>query len=327
MGKISTSELFQKYYAASSPSAANFMKSIEKPDLYAYELEVGKELIDMNVDELFGLINALMNKRRGREISFIVSAQSYDRVASLLRTLFDFYIEHVEVIRNPLDDKKMRGKEALRRFAEKKEVISYELVQDIILRMHRDYEPDRADYAEMIILLYYCGFDDAEQIVTLQEKMIDHRNKTVMLPGRIVHLSDRCYSLLVKFHNQDVIEGWRNYHLCAYKGGYFKFVVRKASMDLIDERSIDAMCNLYNHYLAVYVNQKYDVVLNYRTLYWLGFYDFMCRKVGAEETDDLIKSYRDTSASSTILSLAREYGVKYDNVTTIKKFLYPYVKI
>ena len=122
MAKISTKELFDLYYeSVKGTSAEKTRPQIDKPELYAYEMKIGKELLDMEVDDLFGLIIELRNKRRGKEINFMISHSSYDQISTLLRALFNYYIDNVEPIRNPMNDKRMKGKEATKRLAQGRE--------------------------------------------------------------------------------------------------------------------------------------------------------------------------------------------------------------
>ena len=329
MGKISTKQLFENYYEANRGTNKEIqMRYIEKPELYAYEMEIGKELVDLNVDELLDLIDKILNTKYGNDVKYILAPQSYDRVASLFRTLFNFYIETTDIIRNPFVDKRMSSKEAMKRFSAGKEVLRYDYVQKVINQLHADLEPDRADYVELIILLYYCGFDRTEDILEVKEGMIDHKNKVAMLPGRRIQLNDRCYTLLEKFHNMRQIEGWRNYLIVPYRNSYFRFIVQKNKADTFDDRSIEEMRNNINGKLAVHVNSKYNgIILNYRNLYWLGFFDYLVKKYGEEKTTEIITSTRSHEDSAIIMAAAREYGVRQDNTTYIRKFLYPYVKI
>ena len=46
------------------------------------------------------------------------------------------------------------------------------MVEDIIKKLHKDRTPDRADYIELIILLYYSGFESAAEITELKENDI-----------------------------------------------------------------------------------------------------------------------------------------------------------
>ena len=68
MGKVSTQELLDMYYASvAGTSVEKTRVQIDRPELYAYEIQIGKELIDMDVDDLFGLIIEFRNKRKGKE--------------------------------------------------------------------------------------------------------------------------------------------------------------------------------------------------------------------------------------------------------------------
>ena len=73
------------------------------------------------------------------------------------------------------------------------------------------------------------------------------------------------------------------------------------------------------------IKNKLDININARTLYLRGFYEFMVDTVGKEETDRLIMSIRNSDDSRKIMSLAEEYGVVEQNVTTLKKVLMPFV--
>lgn len=329
MGKITTKELFERYYAENSGEPAErSMRLWDKPGLYQYEIEIGKELVDMNVDEILELINRLINTRNGEQVEYLLSPQSYDKAASALRVLFNFYIETVDVIRNPMTDKRLRTKEAMRKLSEGKQVLRYSYVQNVIMRLHADLEPDRADYVELVILLYYCGIDKTEDILAIKENMINHKNKTIMFPGRVVQLNDRCYNLLVKFHNMYELTGWRDYLVVSYRGSYYKFFVQKNKADDIDNRPESVMRDKINAELTKNITQKYGgIVLNYRNLYWLGFFDFLVKKFGEERTVEIITSYRNPTDSSELMAAAREYGVRIEQVASVRKYLYPYVKL
>ena len=115
MGIISTKELLDRYYASDAGTSAETTRSqIDKPELYAYEMKIGKELIDMDVDDLFGLIFEFRNKRKGKEIEYMISHSSFDQLSTLLRAIFNFYIDNIQPIRNPLNDKRMKAKKQLR---------------------------------------------------------------------------------------------------------------------------------------------------------------------------------------------------------------------
>ena len=328
MGKISTKELIDKYFETLEGTPAVKQRVIiYKPELYAYEKKIGKELIDMDVDDLFGLINEINNKKNGKDIPFMTAHYSFDHLTGLLRAIFNFYIDIVEPIKNPLYDKRMRGKEATKRLAQDKVTLRFDYVQSIIDKVHIDESEDRADYVELIMLLYYSGFENAEEIATFKGSAINHRNRTVAMTGRTVQLTDRCYELLLKFENIDSLTDWRTYYLTTYRGGYFKFIIQEKQITEFNNRDISTVCNMINRQISVYVNQKYNTKINYSILYWLGFYDSVVKKYGEEETNRMLLSFRNSDDVAKLMNCARDYGVKVDNISHLKRYLRPFMKV
>lgn len=328
MGKISTKQLIDRYFKSIEGTPAEKQRVIiDKTELYNYEEKIGKELIDMDVDDLFGLINELNNKKNGKDIPFMTAHYSFDHLTVLLRAIFNFYIDTVEPIKNPLYDKRMKGKEATKRLAQGKETLRFDYVQNIINKVHNDATEDRADYVELIMLLYYSGFENAEEIATFKGSAINHRNRTVAMTGRTVQLTDRCYELLQKFEGIDELVEWRTYYLTTYRGGYFKFIVQEKQLAEFDDRDIRSICNMINRQISVYVNQPYNTKINFSILYWLGFYDSIVKKYGEEETNKMLLSFRNSDDVTKLMNCARDYGVKVDNISHLKRFLRPFVKV
>jgi len=327
MGLISTQELLKRYYASIAGTSNEKTKvQIDKPELYAYEKKIGKELIDMDVDDLFGLILELRNKRKGKEIKYMIAHSSYDQLKTLLNSIFEFYIDTVIPIKNPFNDKRMKGKEATKRLAQGREQFRWAVVEDIIYQLHKDFDNDKADYIELILLLFYNGFSKADDIVSFLPEMLNHHNKTVKLQSRTVLLSNRCYELLVKFHNMETIAGWRgDFILSSWNGSYFKFIIRPSKKDEFNSRPKTAMCDIINRCIATNVNDKYDTKINYHILYMLGFYEFIVGKHGEKKTNAMLTSYRDSDDVAELMSLAEEYGVQVDNVSHLKRYLRPFV--
>lgn len=328
MGKISTQQLISRYFKSIEGTPAEKQRAIiDKTELYDYEEKIGKELIDMDVDDIFGLINELNNKKNGKEIPFMTAHYSFDHLTVLLRAIFNFYIDTVEPIKNPMYDKRMKGKEATKRLAQGKETLRFDYVQSIIDKVHNDATEDRANYVELIMLLYYSGFENAEEIATFKGSAINHRNRTVAMTGRTVQLTDRCYELLQKFEGIDELVEWRTYYLTTYRGGYFKFIVQEKQLAEFDDRDIRSICNMINRQISVYVNQPYNTKINFSILYWLGFYDSIVKKYGEEETNRMLLSFRNSDDVTKLMNCARDYGVKVDNISHLKRFLRPFVKV
>lgn len=329
MGRISTQELLEKYYESKvgTPYAKTRVQ-IDRPELYAYEQKIGKELIDMSSDDLIGLFIEFGNKRKGKEIEHLTATKSSDQLKSQLNKIFEFYSDTVERIKNPLNDRKMKGMELAKRLAQGREPFRWAAVQDIIRKLHSDFDDDNADYVELILLLFYNGFSKAEEIVGLKADMINHYHKTVKLPSKNtpIRLSDRCYELLMKFNKMDIIAGWRgDYILASWNGSFFKFIVRPSQEYKLSERPKTAMCDIINRCIANKVNDKYDTKINYHILYMLGFYEFIVGKHGEEKANVMITSYRDSDDVAELMCLAKEYGIQVDNVSHLKRYLRPFV--
>ena len=327
MGLISTKELLDRYYASVVGTFAETTRNqIDKPELYAYEEKIGKELIDMDVDELYGLIFEFKSKRKGKEIEYMISHSSFDQLSTLLRAIFNYYIDNIHPIRNPLNDKRMKGKEATKRLAQGRKPFRWSAVNDIIVKLHKDYDEDNADYVELILLLFYNGFSKADDIVTLKANMINHYYKTVKFENRTIKLSDRCYELLMKFNKMEMIAGWRgDFLLASWNGSFFKFIIRPKQATTLNERPKTAMCDIINRCIATKVNDRYDTKINYHILYLLGFYEYIVAKHGEQKTNEMITSFRNSEDVTELMTLAEEYGVQVDNVSHLKRYLRPFI--
>lgn len=325
--KISTKELFNKFFGEKDENNARKTRSqIDRPEVYEYEKKIGKQLIEMDVDELFEMILSFKGNRSMKTSNYSVSYSSYDQIASMYRSLFNYYIDNVEVIRNPFNDKRMRGTQAAQRLAESKEPFNKELVDKIIENLHNDFEPEHAMYYECIMLLFYNGFAKAEEIVLLDEDMISRKDRTVRLPGRTIKLSERCFELLEHVHQMEAIEGWRgDFAMVSWQGHYFKYIVRPRKSDELQFRDMNEVANVINRAIIVNVKNKYGVDINYRLLYFLGFYESLKVRYGNERARELVVSVRDSEDTADLMAAARLYGVSVDNVTHLKKNLRPFI--
>lgn len=325
MKKLTTRELFDLYFQGEGASYSYARCQIDKPELYAYEQKIGKELIDMDVDDLFGLIIEYGNTRKGQEIDYLTSHSSYDQIKTYLRYFFEWYIDNIKVIKNPFNDRRMKGGAAMERLVKGREPFTWSVVENVIRRVHQDEDELNADYVELIMLLYYEGFYKAAEIVDLKEQMIDFRNHTVRLPGKTLKLSDRCFSLLQKFHETYQVPAWRGIYLLeSWRGSYFKFKIRPSHVDRINDRTKSMMGDQINSVLSS-VNDKYHEKINYHSLYFLGFYNFLVSKFGEEKTTGMLLSYRNSDDVAVLMGAAREYGVPVENVSHLKRYMWPYI--
>lgn len=330
MATMDTKEVFDLYFKdVPHDMARKSRPQVDRPEVYAYEAELGKQIFDMDVEELFGLILSFNKNREFGESNFSISYGSYDQIASTYRSIWNFYIDNIEIIRNPWNDKKMRGVAATKRLAESKTAFTYDIIEKVLSKIKQDYEDVNCDYGkylECLILLFYNGFAEAQEIVLLKEDAINFKTHEVRLLGRTIHLSDRCFELLQYVHSLHEIMVWRScYTVVSYQNSYFKFIIRAKEVETFQEKSLVDVGAIITRKITTNIRKKYGIDINYRMIYLLGFHDYIVSKVGEEKTKALITSVRNSVDAQELMKYAKEYGVVADNVSYIKKLLRPFI--
>lgn len=326
MSRKDTASLLDEYFTTRPETTAKKIRGqIDRPELYTYEKEIGKPLVDMESQEIAEMIKTFSNKSFSNKV-YKMSYRTYDTLLSILRDFFNWYIDNYEVIKNPCNDKKIKGRNVVALFADDVKIFDKDAMEEAIERIRNDQIEEYADYQEAIIRMFYEGFPEAIDIVNLKEDDINHEKKTAIVKGREIQLSDRLYELLVKINHMDEYPAHRgSYLLLSYRGSYFKFPTRAKFEKEFNDRPPEYWAGHISRLFNRDIKNKLDININARTLYLRGFYDYMVNKVGQEETDRLIMSIRNSDDSRKIMSLAEEYGVVEQNVTTLKKVLMPFV--
>lgn len=321
MAMIPTKQLFDEYFfSVGKEYVGRIRKQCDRPEVYEYEKKIGKQLVEMNVDELFEMINSF------NEEGFSVSYSSYDVIAVYYRKIFDYYIEHYELIKNPWHDMRMRGMRAYERLVKDKNPITWEMVDNTIKEVYKTNELERAKYIECIVRLYYDGFEKSEEIVKLKESMIDFEKKQANLSGRLIQFDDKCFDLLNELHNMETMKGWRgDYYMASWHDSYFKFPIRPTERVNFDNRSLVEVGNLINRTIHERIRKGLGIDINYRMLYFLGFYDFLVKKCGRDEANRILTSVRVREDVNKLSALSKLYGITNIDVPRLKKYMRPYV--
>ncbi len=322
MGAIPTKEVFKRYFTEDEDAKEYQRHIIDRPELYAYEQKIGKELFDMNADELIGLISSF-GQKRGKKINMPPS--TCKNYVAELRKIFIFYCNNIFYMPNPMTDKKFRGNNLIRLLCGGEGGLTIDGVYKIIDNLHNDLDKDNADYIELIIWLFYCGFHYAEEILSFKTADVDNIDKTVKLKDRVIQLSDRCYDLLIKFNKLETIQGWRReLYVMSWRDSFFKFFVRPHTKNFVNEREMPYMRDKINRYLSE-VSVKYGIQLNYHNLYLLGFYEYLVSNYGVRKTNDMIINDSNAELSAELLKLAKEYGFKVKSAADVRGYLTPYI--
>lgn len=327
MAVISTKELFDKYFEDKDPETVRKTRSqCDRPEVYEYEIKIGKQLVDMNEEELFEMICSFNNKKSAVRGGLKVSGGSFRKYVSAFRLIFQFYIDNYEVIRNPFYSTKFKGIQADALLADNKGRFTHQQYEEIIEKLHGRYDPERADYYELLMRMFYEGFYDAQEIANLKEEQINFRRKEVRLPGRTIKLSDRCFELLTKIHEIEIMDGLRSsFYMIAWHNGYFKFVIRPNEANDFQNKDLTYLGRKINTILFKKISSEFNVDIGYRKLYLLGFYDTLVKRYGEERTKQIITSFRVAKDVNDLEIVMNEYGIVIENMNYLKRSLVQFI--
>lgn len=280
-------------------------KMIDRDEVYRFEEKLGKTIFEMDIDEVIAMLQTFNRRSRGKTK---ISYRTMDAIISLFRGLFDWYIENVEVVKNPFNSKRLRGRSAEIFYTEvKTEKISKEKIEKAITALRNRENEEYADYCEAIIRMFFEGFATTYDIVSMKDEDIDHERKTVTIRGKEHQLSDRLYGLLVKVHNMEYLPAYRGeYVMVSFDGSYFKFPTRASFVDV--ERD-SAYWQMYiSRLFKNKINACFDFDVNYRNVYLCGLYEKIAEKYGREKTNEMITSVGDGDVNMILEKEADDYG-------------------
>ena len=320
--EISKTKIYLESYLQTKPEKTRIKigKMIDRDEVYKYEEKLGKLIFEMDEDELIGMLQTFNRRSRGKTK---ISYRTIDAIISLYRGFFNWYIDNVEVIKNPFNSKKLRGRSAEIFYTEgKNEKISKEKIENAIVTLRSRENDEYADYCEAIIRMYFEGFATTNDIVSMKDEDINHRWKTVIIRGKKHQLSNRLYELLVKIHNKEYLSAYRGeYVMVQFDDSYFKFPTRESFMNVERDSSYWQM------YLSRVFKNKiascFDFDVNYRNIYLCGLYEKIVEKYGKEKTDKMIISVWDGEANAILEKEADDFGALGENMSPsyIKKNL------
>lgn len=325
--RISTKELFDSYSKSEKPSP-NLMKMINNDFAYEYEQRLEKQLVDMTPDEICAFIVEYRTKllNEGKTL-YTNMYSSFGAMIALYRKIFDYYIMNYEIIRNPMVG--VSVDHVFELFMQGNEPYSR---KDIDMAIQKIYSSDldemKKRHLELIFGLAYDGVSTPQEVMLFREEDINHKKRTVRLPGKVVQLTERTYSLLVDLHQIEEIEG--NYHfstiMASWRGSYFKLRIRESTQDSFDKKSLETVAAKIVYDINRYAKTAVDGKISFNLAYMCGFFDNLVNKYGIENITNMVKSLRDANAIEILSREATLYGVPFDNITQLKNKLRIFVK-
>ena len=332
MAVITTKQLMEEYFAEQERQGKDVRRNqsqLDRPEVYAYEQKIGKQLVEFDADEILEMISTFQNKKNKfayAEEGPKMSANSYKRYISGYKQIFLFYVKHHELVRSPYDDPKLKGINVHMHRAESRDRLTWAKVEGILNRLSTKYEYERACYFELIIRLFYDGFANAHEIINMKEVDINTRRREVTVPGRIVRLSERTYQLLLENHKATQMDVHRTkMDMMSWHGSYMKFFVHNGRVS--DFSAIDALsvARKITVPISSTIPKDFGISLSFRRLYLLGFYDYLVRNTSEERAKEMILAKSSPAAQEEFMALIDAYPVITDNVFVLKQNLVEFI--
>ena len=318
--EIETKALFNNYFKTMPEDKAKKVRpQIDRQEVYEYEIKLGKSIFDMDCDELFNMVMTFGNNRKRTPDTFVLSYATYTQIISMYRAVWNYYIDTVKPIKNPWNNKNMKGIEAEKRISKFKKSIS---INDILrsLRGLKEKSPEDIKYIECMILLLYNGIPAPMNIVQISESDINYRTKEITWVGGTAKLSDRCFELLQDIH--DMISDNKKYVYVSYHDSYITFKILKGNIDSFQDKPIEIVSRTISKKIDTALRSECGLDVGCRSIYLLGFYDYIVSEVGKEKANEIICSYRDVQTTDKLIRYTRGYGINYsNNITSLRRSL------
>ncbi|MCD8190031.1 MAG: hypothetical protein LUD78_07395 [Clostridiales bacterium] len=323
---METRELFDKYFATKNKSTVSkISKQVDKPELYAYEVKIGKKLIDMNANEIYEMLKTFPGRTKGSKIS----TSSFMQVCSILRGVFDWYIKNIQLIYNPMNDDIFKGLGAMKNFIEDEEPpVTNELVEEFIQRLNAECEEGRAVYCESVVQLFWHGIRDINEIISIREDMLDFENNQIVMSHKTLDVPSRCLEVLKANHEMEIVDAGKGYYVAIpYCGSYFKFLTREKYVPVFDSRKPNELSAQI--FRAVRnENAKMGLpIFRMEDCYWLGVYNYLIKRWGEEHAKAMVvDSYHVPKELELLQKTAKEYGADFPTINYLKRRLIVYAR-
>ena len=314
---MSTKELLGRYFESKPEEARRKIRAqLDREELYNYEKQSGKSILEWDSSDV---INFLILCNAG---SRKLSIRSIDVILSLLRMFYEWYNENIGEVKNPCNDKKLKGKRVSEIvFNEtREEPFTRSMLEDVCAKLHQEEIVEFADYLECIVRMAYEGFGDTQDMIALKPEDIDHEIHIVTIRQTKHKLSDRLYKLLVRIHEMEIMPGYRgNFVMVSCDGSYFKFLTREKNAD--KEHDITFYMNYLSRLYIRKIKPLFDIDISLRGIYVTGFYDYLCEKYGKDYVEDSLNGVHVKRQSDFIMLEAAQYGIRVSNMSQFKQTL------
>ena len=315
---MTTHELFQEYFDARNVKEV-LRPYIERPEIAQMEEKLGKPFIRFTADDFIELFTNIMGTRQS-------SYRSYIAFASYYRKIIGYYCEKYEPILNPFETDKLKGQKMYLALCKGLAVITIEDVETAIEGVRNDNDADRADFIELLIRLFLDGFYDFDEVVSLTEDMIDYDNGTVTFEdGRTIHPHERTFELLKINHGATTMAGYRQeYVMTSWRESYIRMPISASNVQSYNNRSKEDIRGSISRFIRTFFTVGQNIPIDYKGLYLLGFYEYLCETLGRERTNTILRTKNE--GIKELRKAMHDYGfLSKNDVSGIRRGLLPYV--
>lgn len=316
---MTTKELFGNYFEERNHKRNNVKNSVDRPEVYEMEKKLGKPLIEFTPDECVEMLKSFGGGKR-------FALNSYSAWVSIYRSIFNFYSDNVELIRNPFNDKRFKHVDLLAKelgFHENK--LTMEDVNAAIAKINAESDNiERARYAECMMRLFLDGIRSFEELILIRPEQVNLDELTITMDnGIVIHLSERTAELLRFVEEMEFMPcGNRKMHMFTWRNHYMKYPCRITD---IDDRDLIDVCRIVSRVFTNDIRKVTEMNITYQTLYHLGLYENLKNKFGEEMLSQMLTSDgKRGKIVDDFHSALIEYGVSKKSVYSIKRVLSQY---
>lgn len=315
--KTSTTILIDEFCEHSDLNLHNTATFLKGGSLEAYEKLIGKNLISMNTEDIYEYIMGYRVKNDNGSVS------DYLRFVKFFDHFFDWYRRTVDhKCQNPMNVFGMRGKEPLKRYVKENGAFTYEKLKNCFLNNHYHTSNEFADYIEYTCLMFYSGVKDASELRDLRTNNVNQISGEMYLPGRSCIMTERCLELYQYFDMQhSIFNGRESLSLIPYRGSAYKFCVRPHCEDAFDDRSEINVKDMINKLIKKHIADRYNIQIDAKKIFYLGFYDHLVRRYGKEKTQMMVWSNNYKSAVKILEMEFYRYGIEVKSASNVKLIL------
>lgn len=312
---VSTKEVIAAYLEYKGMTdVIKYSSQIDRPEIYAHEEKLGKDIFHMTSEELFEMIMSFGNNASSSgENRYSMPITTVLHLVSSLRNVFDFYIRNYEVIINPFHDPMWKGKALANKVASYGKDFTFDDFNHIIERIQEEFSGNysiRADYYECILQLIYNGVFDAQEIAQIKPEDIDFDKRMLRIRGQWMKVSDRCFELIETVTRVTYLPSQLgHYNLVTWQDNWFKYPCKSLKNNPYERYNLMEVGRSINRAIIQGVKKPIGLTFTLRKIFFLGFYNFMINKRGKEEADRIIMADKDVELAAKLKEDVAEYNI------------------